>query len=254
MTKKWKKSEREYLSRSDIEERVNRMLVHVIPDSPNNTYPPDLKKIVKVLNEKFNVRFSFKKNLGFLSDRQKILGMFMVDPYVVDPYTIQICNSLTKWSPIFNKTLAHEIGHLALHRKLIGKGKFISKDKPIIDTAEQLKYFEHSGFSDHDWVEWQANEFAMCLILPRSFLMMLVARVQKDVGITKNLGNLYLDDQDCNKRDSRRIVNFISKSTGADQKLVWKRLRYLGILEDKQKLHPKPAFEILDKLFNINLH
>lgn len=238
------RSLREYLSRTEIEERAGHMLHYVLPNRGDDPTPPDLKKIVSVLQSKYNVRFFFSKDLGVLPDGKKILGRF-----TVDPLTIRVCSSVQAWSPRFCRTLAHELGHLVLHRKMIGVGKYISLDKPIVDTARQLRYRETADLSDLGWVEWQANEFSMCLILPRRFLQILVVSVQMELGINKNIGTMYLDDQPCNKHDCKRIVARIKELSGAKDVLLWRRLRFLGILEDHQKQRASPVFESLDALF-----
>jgi Zn-dependent peptidase ImmA (M78 family) len=238
------KSKIEYLSRTEIEERASLMLQYVFPDRSEDPNPPALKEIVTVLKSKYNVQFSFSKNLGSLPSGEKFLGMFTVNPLI-----IHICSSIKAWSPDFYRTLAHELGHLVLHRKMIGDGKYISKDKPIIDTAQQLRYRETAELSDLGWVEWQANEFSMCLILPRKYIQILVISAQNELGINKNLGTMYLDDQPCNKHDCKRIVDRIKELSGTQESLLWRRLRFLGILEDHQKKRMRPAFESFDALF-----
>ena len=232
------RSQREVLSRTQIEQRVSHMLDYVLPTRGNDTRPPDLREIVKV-------RFSFSDHLGHLRTGQHILGMFKVEPL-----TIGVTSDLALWSPTFCRTLAHELGHLVLHRGLIGKGKYISRQKPIVDTAKQLVYRETAELSDLGWVEWQANEFSMCLILPRRYLQMLVCAVQMELGITRNLGTIYLDDQPCNKRDCARIVSTITERSSAKARDLWRRLRFLGILEDHQRERARPVFESLDALFD----
>jgi len=223
------------------------MLDYVLPNRGNDTCPPDLKKVVDVLKVRYGIRFSFSDELGGLPTGEQILGMF-----TVDPLTIHVTADLPEWSPDFCVTLAHELGHLALHRKMIGKGKYISREKPMVDTAKQLRYRETADFSDLGWVEWQANEFSMCLILPRRYLQMLVYVVQMDLGIKRSLGTMYLDDQPCNKLDCQRIVKRIVEKSGAKKSLLWRRLRFLGILEDHQKKRARPIFETLDALFEID--
>lgn len=238
------RSQREYLSRTEIEERTVHMLQYILPNRGDDPTPPDLKKIVSVLQSKYNVRFSFSEDLGSLHDGKKILGTF-----TVDPLTIRVCVSVKAWSQGFCRTLAHELGHLVLHRNMIGDGKYISREKPIVDTARQLRYRETAELSDLGWVEWQANEFSMCLILPRRFLQILVVSVQMELRINKNLGTMYLDDQPCNKYDCKRIVARIKELSGAKDVLLWRRLRFLGILEDHQKQRARPVYESLDALF-----
>lgn len=220
------------------------MLDYVLPDRGNDASPPDIQRVVAVLKSKYGVCFSFSDELGELPTGERILGMF-----TVDPLRIHVTSLLPMWSPKFLRTLAHELGHLVLHRKMIGKGKHISREKPIVDTAKQLRYRETAELSDLGWVEWQANEFSMCLILPRRYLQRLVFEVQTESGIKRNLGTLYLDDQPCNKQDCHRFVDGIARISGAKKALLWRRLRFLGILEDHQKKRLRPVFEALDALF-----
>jgi len=243
MSEKRIRSEREVLSRGDIEERVRRMLDYVLPDRSNDVSLPDLKEVVPVLQSRYGVHFSFCEDVGHLSTA-RILGISSVDPL-----TIRVSPVLPTWTPGFCRTLAHELGHIVLHRKMIGEGKYISREKPIVDTEAQLRYREMAELSDHGWVEWQANEFGMCLILPRRYLELLVCSVQSALGITRNLGTMYLDDQWCNKRDCERVVDEIAERSGAKKPLIWRRLRFLGILQDHRKESSRSVFEVLDALF-----
>ncbi|MBM4054479.1 MAG: hypothetical protein FJ264_07380 [Planctomycetes bacterium] len=80
----------------------------------------------------------------------------------------------------------------------------------------------------------------------------LVISVQREIGIKKNLGTMYLDEQPCNKRDCNRIVVRIAELSGAKETLLWRRLRFLGILEDHQMSRVRPVFEVFDALFETN--
>ena len=64
---------------------------------------------------------------------------------------ITISDALAEDKNRLNFTLAHELGDLVLHGHLIGE----SSDKTISDTKV--------GF---DRKEWQANYFALCILLP----------------------------------------------------------------------------------------
>lgn len=244
MTESRTRSHPPFMSRTDIEERVRHMLDYVLPDRENDPSPPDLERVVAVLQSKYGVRFSYSDDLGALPTGETVLGMF-----TVGPLTIRITPSLSPWLPEFRRVLAHELGHLVLHRSMIGKGKYISNERPIVDTAKQLRYRETAELSDLGWVEWQANEFSMCLILPRRYMQALVCAAQTEIGISRNLGTMYLDDQPCNKRDCQRIVAQIADRSGAKVPLLWRRLRFLGILEDHQKKRSRSIFQSLDALF-----
>lgn len=89
----------------------------------------------------------------------------------------------------------------------------------------------------------------MCLILPRRFLKYLVIEMQKKIGITINLGTIYLDDQQYNKLDAKRIVSSIAEHSGAKENILWRRLRFLGILKDNQRKPAHSALETFNALF-----
>ena len=233
MCESYIRSQRERLSRPKTEERAGHMLDYVLPNRGNDPHPPDLQTIVTVLKSRYGVRFSFSQDLGKLPTGERVFGTF-----AVAPLTIRVTSYLPKWSPQFQRTLAHELGHLVLHRKMIGNGKYISREKPIVDTARQLRYRETAELSDLGWVEWQAEEFALCLILPRRYLQVLVCSVQMELGIKRNLGTMYLDGQPCNRRDCHRVIDEIARRSGTKTPLLWRRLRFLGILEDHRRKTP----------------
>ena len=221
------------------------MLQHVFPSGYSTELPMPLDEIYAVLRDRYKIRFIFNQPLGSLNNGNKILGMFSVSPL-----TIRIDPCLEMWSGRFRFTLAHEIGHLSLHRDLIGKGKYIPRDKPLVDTARQLKYREMAALSDLDWVEWQANEFAMALILPHGYMLNTVVAYQHKRGVTRFLGSMRLDDQPCNIQDCLGLVSRISTEININPSMIWKRLRYLGILHDARSGRMKTAFEEMDALFS----
>jgi hypothetical protein len=63
-------------------------------------------------------------------------------------------------------TLAHEIGHWQLHRHLFVK----NANQPMLlpDNVERPEYICRS--SDTDPLEYQANRFASCLLMPRELI------------------------------------------------------------------------------------
>lgn len=73
----------------------------------------------------------------------------------------------------YHFTLAHEAGHWRLHRRIYQR----RKDQPLLklEGMEQPDYVCRS--SDTSPIEWQANYFAACLLLPRH----MVKRVWHDM-------------------------------------------------------------------------
>jgi len=90
----------------------------------------------------------------------------------------------------------------------------------------------------------------MALILPEGFLVQKVVRLQIEQGIIRNLGIIYFDDQPVNQLDATLIVTKLAVELMIPKSMIWKRLRYLGILRDRRKSRTKAAFEEIDALFH----
>ena len=193
--------------------------------------PADLKKLLDLFITKKWIDFHHDQDLGRLPNNKKIYGGFSISPFRID-----IDKSLEKWSSKFCFTLAHEIGHFVLHRTLMGKGKTIGRERLPVDTAEQLRYRDMAGMSDLEWVEWEANEFALSLIMPIQSLRSNVVRMQKEMGVLRNEGLIYLDHQACNQVDFGIQLHHLSRIYSVPSILIRRRLRFLNILVEKKRL------------------
>ena len=70
-------------------------------------------------------------------------------------------------------SLAHEIGHMLLHGYLYSKFKFKTID-------EWRVFFGQMPFQDQEIVEWQADEFAGLVLVPRAVLKDAFKKVFKE--------------------------------------------------------------------------
>lgn len=73
-------------------------------------------------------------------------------------------------------TKAHELGHFMLHR---GGNLFIDKDFKTM-------YRPSSNVPSTEWQEWEANEFAACILMPEHLVKEEMKKIQID----------YADDSD----------------------------------------------------------
>jgi Zn-dependent peptidase ImmA (M78 family) len=73
-------------------------------------------------------------------------------------------------------TKAHELGHFMLHR---GGNLFIDKDFKTM-------YRPPSNVNSTEWQEWEANEFAACILMPEHLVKKEMNKIQID----------YADDSD----------------------------------------------------------
>lgn len=65
-------------------------------------------------------------------------------------------------------TLAHEVGHWMLHIDRNAVGNFIQRADPDIESA--VEPFLCRSVSSQQGIEWQAQYFASCLLMPRDVL------------------------------------------------------------------------------------
>lgn len=240
-----KRSSREYLSREDIARRAEAMLFATLGDRVDLRKPAPLKRLLDVFTAQQWLSFSRDDDLGRLPGGQKIYGEF-----TVNPLRIFIDRSVAEWSSRFRFTLAHEIGHFVLHRRMIGPGRYIDRTQLPADSAAQMKYREMATLSDLGWAEWQANEFALALIMPLSAAINSVFNVQRELGIVRNLGIIYLDHQPQNRVDCGLILSRLRQEYQVPMVMLRRRLRYLGILKDWRPDRRKSQLRQLGSLFS----
>lgn len=84
-------------------------------------------------------------------------------------------------------TLAHEIGHVVLHKELLEQSQenlnqlsLLVVEKPKAPTMlcmnpeSSYKQLQRDK-TDQEWIEWQADQFAACLLMPATVIREMVA-------------------------------------------------------------------------------
>lgn len=164
------------LTRSEIEEYVEEFITIFDKDCLKEPQATPLPSICQTLKEKLNVKFIFDIDLGASPEGYKYRGRFHIPSS-----TIFIDKSL-KWNDSrFNFTLAHEIAHFVLHKKI--KLNMLKGEKEeISDTNRHLILDHRQSDNPRDWLEWQANKFASSLLLPRQTVPKAVIEKQQELG------------------------------------------------------------------------
>lgn len=86
-------------------------------------------------------------------------------------------------------TLAHEYGHYILHKKLsIGQNEY----NQFPDPEYNFRKGKYELTNPRNWIEWQANYFAISLILPKELFLYRLWKVQDYLKISR--GKIYIDD------------------------------------------------------------
>jgi Zn-dependent peptidase ImmA (M78 family) len=126
-------------------------------------------------------------------------------------------------------TLAHELAHLFLGHSNFISGEYSDDDDYVLYPTGLLS-------PEIARLEYQANVFATCLLMPRKFFVAEFLRIayQHDIK-DKGFGRLYLDDQECNQQDFYIVTTALMKEFGVSRAAVAMRLQTLGLLRDVRK-------------------
>ena len=141
-------------------------------------------------------------------------------------HVITINSSLSKHRQNF--TIAHELGHIALHSSIV-ENLFSIEDRESDKNTIISK-------SIYGRMEYQANTFASYLLMPNIPFMAEVNKLFKENWITT--GRLYHDYQPCNIRDCNVVVGALSSKFNVSQEAVIVRLKRANIYIEGERCNP----------------
>ncbi|MDO3578252.1 ImmA/IrrE family metallo-endopeptidase [Ralstonia pseudosolanacearum] len=126
-------------------------------------------------------------------------------------------------------TLAHELGHHFLqHGRYIRSENHELRDEPYEESSRP-------ALRDIERMEWQANYFASCLLLPRGLLEQDLHQLAEKYKIkNRGFGFLYLDGQMCNFANYSRVTSDVMRKYGVSRGAIRLRLIALGYLNDAE--------------------
>ena len=142
-----------------------------------------------------------------------------------DPLTIELFETANSAPGRDRFTLAHELGHL-----LLGHGRFLKaewRDEADNEGVENI----HDDGTALKRMEFQANYFASCLLMPRdSFVTAFGAELHWRGLYDKGFGPLYVDAQECNVNNYYAVTACLMKQFGVSRSAVAVRLAGLKLL------------------------
>lgn len=212
------------LSREDIEvwsERFISFFDDSCFDQPQST---PLGTICTALRDKHNVSFVFGADLGVSPEGYQYRGRFHIPST-----TIYLDRSLEYGDPRYNFTLAHEIAHFVMHKKI----SLPLSNSEISDTKRSLILDHVKSDNPREWLEWQANKFASSLLLPRKTLPAAVVDIQRTLGISR-LGEIYLDRQPVNISMFNSILDSLVTIYETSKTSIRLRLKERGMLVEAE--------------------
>lgn len=139
-------------------------------------------------------------------------------------------------------TLAHELGHF-----LLGHSEYMTGEK-CHESSLDLENPDEVGIRDIKRMEWQANQFASCLLLPKSDFVQTFLSVAARNGLSnRGFGVLYLDSQKCNMDAFYSVTSPLMKRYKVSRSVVKIRLKKLGFINEPgyiNKLKMLDTFEL----------
>jgi Zn-dependent peptidase ImmA (M78 family) len=124
-------------------------------------------------------------------------------------------------------TLAHEIGHHLLGHRRYMTGEYVEEADLDLENPVQI------GIKDIVRMEWQANYFAACLLMPKVQFVADVLSVAKSLGLKdRGYGVIYLDRQSCNLNDYLKVTSMVKGKYKVSGTAMRIRLKELGLLND----------------------
>jgi len=86
-----------------------------------------------------------------------------------------------------------------------------------------------------DWLEFQANVFAASLVTPREMFVVALKQIQQKIGISKNIGRIFLSNAPSSRRDYEITISEISQIFHVSKGSVRVRMKTLHLIEGEDK-------------------
>lgn len=210
-----------YLERTEVEDRAATILSKVEYESG----AVSLGSICAYLKEKAALLVTESANLP-----KGVLGQISFGPDV-----IHLDNGQASTNERIRFTLAHELGHF-----LLGHGNYIARES-CREEDIAIDRLHVINTRDIGRMEWQANYFASCLLLPKKqFKQEFILQAKKHKLFDRGHGLLYLDDQRCNIDTFYRVTAPLVKKFKVSRTVVKLRLKELGLLNEARQKPNKP--------------
>jgi Zn-dependent peptidase ImmA (M78 family) len=177
--------------------------------------------------EKKNAGLQINKDVAFPITlvHDQPLGRITFDPLIIDIFTSDVDNDGR-----CRFTLAHELSH-----HLLGHGQYMSNKYCYSADFELKRYSADMGINTQR-MEYQANYFASCLLMPRRYFLEEFWRLVESYDVNLRGSNaLYVDDQRCNIQNYRVFLSHLSKRFSVSKEAAKIRLESMDLLLDKRK-------------------
>lgn len=225
------------LSGNDIEQKAEEVIEYFNPEVLRVPCETPILSFIDETSKKFNFTYELSVDLGNNIHNHKILGKFRFRPRAI--FVDKSVDGDLRQKFI----LGHEFGHLVLHRNLlVNKEDYANVD--IADVEWDFSTGKKLLLNARDWLEWQANKFASAVLMPRTTLYAALVAVQKSLDIHRNLGRIYLDEQQYSYRDFQMTLEKLQEIYRVTKTNLEFRLNDQGLLIDTRGKNTKHISEL----------
>lgn len=202
-----------FLSKETIEKTIKSLPTKTIYDRGKL----DIDELSTFLKKHYSVQFDYDVEFN---EQENILGKISFKPL-----KISISKQLEIQSPRWRFTLAHEVGHLFLHKERLTAylDEYTDNENSIVNNLGITTIH-------NDRLEIQANMFASLLLVPNDYLILRVHDYFKRERIYK--GYLYLDTQHKNIQLVNNLLHELHDYFGISKEVAKYRLIENKLLVD----------------------
>lgn len=176
------------------------------------------------IDVEYILQFSLKIELNVIPNLKKLSG---VECYINTSFTMITIDSdyFDKYVARARFSIAHEIGHLVLHKDYYNS-------HPFNTTSEYIKTMQSITEADNKRLEIQANIFAGYLLMPTPQLNQEIKKITLALGGTKNMTITNLQDV----RDKFTNIFEVSEQV-VEKQIIATQRQWLGEVVGKDNLY-----------------
>lgn len=208
----------EYIEEAEIETACEDVLQKI----EYNNGEVQIDQIVDLLQSEDGLRVFYEKQSIPEKSGKPILGKISFEPLEITIYSDYEESGVRQ-----RYTLAHELGHFLLGHFTYMNGELCQANDLDMENPKEI------GVKDIMRMEWQANYFASCLLLPKNVFVrdfLLLAAEKKLTN--RGYGVLYLDNQRCNQDSYYTITDSLKRKYNVSRTVLKLRLKKLGLLKE----------------------
>ncbi|HXD30546.1 MAG TPA: ImmA/IrrE family metallo-endopeptidase [Pyrinomonadaceae bacterium] len=184
--------------------------------------PVPLNSICEFLKEEKGLEVTYEPT-NVTNNKDAILGKI-----TFSPLEIKIFRGFDQINERIKFTLAHEIGHLSLAHSRYMTSEYLDEVDLELENPAEL------GVKDIMRMEYQANFFGSCLLLPKNEFASDFFTLAESLGLRdRGFGPLYLDEQSCNIESYYRMTNMLKWKYQVSRQVVKHRLKKMGLLNER---------------------